>query len=116
MVRPKLLFCPAGLASQSGGSAPRVGATACGTVASSALSPDGPCRRGRCGPCRQVFPHLSQVARSHAPQGLVVVGVSLEPVSPQLQAFVQQQGSNMEYAVRCGPAAPGRSAALTRAQ
>lgn len=70
-------------------------------------------RRGRCGPCRQVFPHLSQIARAHAPQGLVVVGVSLEPASPQLQAFVQQQGRNMEYAVRCGPAAPGRFAALT---
>ncbi len=60
-----------------------------------------------------MFPHLSQIARAHAPQGLVVVGVSLEPASPQLQAFVQQQGRNMEYAVRCGPAAPGRFAALT---
>lgn len=46
-----------------------------------------------------MFPHLSKIARAHAPQGLVVVGVSLERASTQLHAFVQQQGSNMEYAV-----------------
>ena len=54
----------------------------------------------RCGPCRQVFPHLSQIARTYAAKGLVVVSVSLEPNSPQLQKFVQQQGNNMAYAVR----------------
>ena len=54
----------------------------------------------RCGPCRQVFPHLSQIARAYAAKGLVVVSVSLEPTSPQLQAFVEQQGNNMAYAVR----------------
>ena len=54
----------------------------------------------RCGPCRQVFPHLSQIARAYAAKGLVVVSVSLEPNSPQLQNFVQQQGNNIAYAVR----------------
>ena len=53
----------------------------------------------RCGPCLQVFPHLSQIARANAQHGLTVVGISLEPASPQLQSFVQQQGSNMDYAV-----------------
>ncbi|KAK9827725.1 hypothetical protein WJX81_005679 [Elliptochloris bilobata] len=52
-----------------------------------------------CGPCRQVFPHLSEIARKNAAHGLAVVGVSLEPVSPELQAFVQQQANKMEYAV-----------------
>ena len=47
-----------------------------------------------------MFPHLSQIARAYADMGLVVVSVSLEPNSPQLQKFVQQQGNNMAYAVR----------------
>ena len=29
-----------------------------------------------------------------------MVSVSLEPTSPQLQAFVEQQGNNVAYAVR----------------
>lgn len=47
-----------------------------------------------------MFPHLSQIARAYAAKGLVVVSVSLEPNSPQLQSFVQQQGNNVAYAVR----------------
>ena len=31
-----------------------------------------------CEPCRDEFPMLSEIARQHAPQGLVVMGVSLD--------------------------------------
>eukprot|EP00191_Tetraselmis_sp_GSL018_P014477 CAMPEP_0177584202 /NCGR_PEP_ID=MMETSP0419_2-20121207/3769_1 /TAXON_ID=582737 /ORGANISM="Tetraselmis sp., Strain GSL018" /LENGTH=201 /DNA_ID=CAMNT_0019073723 /DNA_START=229 /DNA_END=831 /DNA_ORIENTATION=+ len=51
-----------------------------------------------CGPCRQVFPHLSEIARRHRPKGLVVVGVTSEPKA-QVQGFVQQMGASMDYSV-----------------
>ncbi|GAB4818625.1 hypothetical protein N2152v2_005671 [Parachlorella kessleri] len=45
------------------------------------------------------FPHLSGLQRKFRDKGLRVVGVSLEEDSPQTRRFVEQQGSNMEYAV-----------------
>ena len=51
----------------------------------------------RCGPCRAVFPHLSKIARTYAEKGLVVVGISIEADSPQLDAFVARQ--QMDYTV-----------------
>ena len=68
----------------------------------------------RCEPCRQVFPHLSQIARTYADNGLVVVSVSLEPISPQLQAFLQQQGSNVAYTVRWRPVSECSACAQNR--
>lgn len=44
-----------------------------------------------------MFPHLSGIQQKNADQGLVVVGISLEADSPQLDAFVARQ--NMAYTV-----------------
>ncbi|KAK9863410.1 hypothetical protein WJX84_008614 [Apatococcus fuscideae] len=52
-----------------------------------------------CGPCRVVFPHISELARKHAKDGLKVVGICLEPPSAKLTNFVQQQGDKMDYTV-----------------
>ena len=54
----------------------------------------------RCGPCRVVFPHITDLAKKHEKDGLKVVGVCLEELSPKLTAFVQQQGDKMGYTVR----------------
>jgi len=51
----------------------------------------------RCGPCRAVFPHLSKIAKTYTDKGLVVVGISIEADSPQLDAFVARQ--QMDYTV-----------------
>ena len=51
----------------------------------------------RCGPCRAVFPHLSKIAGAYADKGLVVLGISIEADSPQLDAFVARQ--QMDYTV-----------------
>ena len=52
-----------------------------------------------CGPCRQIFPHLSDIARKFRPRGLVVAGITQEEDSPRLQQFVDQQGAGMDYNV-----------------
>lgn len=51
----------------------------------------------RCGPCRAVFPHLSEMQQRCADKGLVVIGISLEEDSPQLDTFVNRQ--KMDYTV-----------------
>jgi len=55
-----------------------------------------------CGPCRAVFPHISALQQKYKTRGLVVVGLSMEPDSPQLRDFVQRQGDKMQYTVACG--------------
>lgn len=50
-----------------------------------------------CGPCRQVFPHLSDIARKHRDRRLTVVGVTSEARS--VGSFVDQMGSGMDYVV-----------------
>mmetsp|Transcript_21619 Transcript_21619/g.67982 ORF Transcript_21619/g.67982 Transcript_21619/m.67982 type:complete len:208 (-) Transcript_21619:27-650(-) len=52
-----------------------------------------------CGPCRQVFPHLTDIARKNKAKGLFCVGITNERKSPQLAAFVQQQSYGMDYTV-----------------
>lgn len=54
----------------------------------------------RCGPCRAVFPHLSDIARKYKDKGLKVIGIGLEEDAPQLKQFVDSQGSKMDYTVR----------------
>lgn len=51
-----------------------------------------------CGPCRQVFPHLTRIYHERKAQGLIVVGISVTD-DPGLQAFVDQQGDKMGYIV-----------------
>ena len=53
----------------------------------------------RCGPCRQVFPHLSRIAHKYRDRGLKVIGLSLDDASPGLQQFVHSQGDKMDYSV-----------------
>ena len=55
----------------------------------------------RCGPCRQVAPHLSNIARKYRDKGLKVIGLSLDDVSPTLHQFVASQGDKMDYTVSC---------------
>eukprot|EP00056_Hartaetosiga_gracilis_P002886 m.57546 g.57546 ORF g.57546 m.57546 type:complete len:215 (-) comp11237_c0_seq2:1426-2070(-) len=52
-----------------------------------------------CGPCRSVFPHLSQIYDKNKSKGLVVVGVTQEPFAPKLMSFVSMQP--MSYPVAC---------------
>ncbi len=54
----------------------------------------------RCGPCRTMFPHLSEIARKYKEKGLKVIGIGLEEDSTQLKQFVESQGSKMDYTVR----------------
>lgn len=58
----------------------------------------------RCGPCRVVFPHLSEIQAKGAAAGLVVVGISLEEDSPQMDTFVNRQKMDYTVAVsqQCG--------------
>jgi thiol-disulfide isomerase/thioredoxin len=51
-----------------------------------------------CGPCRQVFPHLSRIYSQRKDKGLVVVGISVDD-DPGLAAFFEQQGDKMAYTV-----------------
>ena len=51
-----------------------------------------------CGPCRQVFPHLTAIYRSRQDKGLSVVGVSIED-DPSLPDFVKKEGDRMGYTV-----------------
>lgn len=51
-----------------------------------------------CGPCRQVFPHLTAIYKSRQGKGLSVVGVSIED-DPSLDAFVAKEGDRMGYTV-----------------
>lgn len=52
-----------------------------------------------CGPCHQMFPHLSSIASQHAQAGLKVVGISLDEggATYQLHSFVRSQ--KMDYVV-----------------
>lgn len=51
-----------------------------------------------CGPCRQVFPHLTAIYKKRQDQGLSVVGVSIED-DPTLPDFVRGEGERMGYTV-----------------
>jgi thiol-disulfide isomerase/thioredoxin len=51
-----------------------------------------------CGPCRQVFPHLTAIFKARKDQGLSVVGISVED-DPTLPDFVRGEGNRMAYTV-----------------
>ncbi len=50
-----------------------------------------------CGPCRDVFPHLSSLQDQYGSQ-LVILAVAMEELSV-LQPFVTSQGTNMDYTI-----------------
>ncbi|KAK3239141.1 hypothetical protein CYMTET_50910 [Cymbomonas tetramitiformis] len=52
-----------------------------------------------CGPCRQMFPHLTDLQRKN--KSLHIVGISTEQASPALTKFVESQGYAMDYTVAC---------------
>ena len=51
-----------------------------------------------CGPCRAAFPHLSELARRHKADGLVV-GVNIEGDAPLVHRVVTESGTKMDYNV-----------------
>ncbi|MGC8842043.1 MAG: TlpA family protein disulfide reductase [Candidatus Sumerlaeaceae bacterium] len=51
-----------------------------------------------CGPCRISIPHLAELQRKYAAQGVTIVGISDEP-KDTVQQFVATQGVSMPYAV-----------------
>lgn len=51
-----------------------------------------------CGPCKRSIPHLTQVQKKYADQGVIVIGVSDEAVAT-VQPFVTAQGASMDYRV-----------------
>lgn len=51
-----------------------------------------------CGPCKQSIPHLTELQRKHAGQGVIIVGVSSEPLN-DVAPFVAGQGDGMAYRV-----------------
>src|SRR5439155_1211873 len=56
-----------------------------------------------CGPCRVSIPHLTEMQKKFADQGVVFVGVSDEPADT-VKPFVEKMGDKMEYVVAIDPA------------
>ena len=56
-----------------------------------------------CGPCRASIPHLSELQKKFKDQGVVMVGISGEPVA-KVKPFVEQMGKKMDYTVACDDA------------
>ncbi len=53
-----------------------------------------------CGPCKVSIPHLSELQKKFKDKGVVVVGVTDEPVS-KVKPFVDKMGDQMAYVVAC---------------
>ena len=56
-----------------------------------------------CGPCRVSIPHLTEVQKKFKDKGVVIVGISDEPLA-KVEPFVKEQGEKMEYVVACDDA------------
>lgn len=55
-----------------------------------------------CPPCRVTIPHLTEVQKRFADQGVVVVGISSE-AAEKVKPFVAEQGDRMAYVVAVDP-------------
>mgnify|MGYP000467190631 CR=1 FL=1 len=55
-----------------------------------------------CPPCRASIPHLTEVQKKFKEQGVIVVGISDEPLD-KVKPFVEQQGDKMDYVVAVDP-------------
>jgi thiol-disulfide isomerase/thioredoxin len=55
-----------------------------------------------CGPCKRSIPHLSELYNKHRAQGLVILGISDEPVAT-VKPFVQKMSGTMSYVVGTDP-------------
>ena len=53
-----------------------------------------------CGPCKRAIPHINELYQKYRSRGLVVVGISDEPLS-KVKPFVTQMGPTMTYNVGC---------------
>ena len=51
-----------------------------------------------CPPCRESIPHLTTIQQEYRDKGVVVVGITDEPVA-EVRTFVNSMGSRMGYAV-----------------
>ncbi|KND01304.1 uncharacterized protein SPPG_03113 [Spizellomyces punctatus DAOM BR117] len=52
-----------------------------------------------CGPCRQVFPHLSELQRKYRDKDVYFIGITDENDENKIRSFVNSQGSSMDYTV-----------------
>jgi len=53
-----------------------------------------------CGPCMRSIPHLNELYAKHRGKGLVIMGISDEPMST-VRPFVNKKGGAMAYPVAC---------------
>jgi len=53
-----------------------------------------------CGPCRVSIPHLTELQKRWKDQGVIVVGVSDEPMAT-VKPFVEKMADKMDYTVAC---------------
>ncbi|HVS19651.1 MAG TPA: redoxin family protein [Planctomycetota bacterium] len=72
-----------------------------------------------CGPCVKSIPHLDDLARKYAEQGLTVIGVNvLENDPPKVKAFLERMQADMSYTVARDLLAPddegGRSGFMVK--
>jgi thiol-disulfide isomerase/thioredoxin len=52
-----------------------------------------------CGPCKRSIPHLTQLQKEFAEDGLKIVGISTDKESDLVNKFVRQQGMKMDYII-----------------
>lgn len=52
-----------------------------------------------CGPCRKSIPHLTEIQKRFADDGLVIIGVSTDSETEKVAPFVRSQGDKMAYTV-----------------
>jgi thiol-disulfide isomerase/thioredoxin len=52
-----------------------------------------------CGPCRQSIPHLTELQKAYADDGLTIIGVSTDSEIDKVAPFVRGQGEKMGYTV-----------------
>ena len=52
-----------------------------------------------CGPCRASIPHLTQLQKKYADQGVTMIGQNLGEGEKKVEPFVKQMGDKMDYRV-----------------
>ena len=52
-----------------------------------------------CGPCRKSIPHLTELQKQYADEGLTIIGVSTDSEKDKVAPFVRAQGEQMGYTV-----------------
>ncbi|KXS10826.1 thioredoxin-like protein [Gonapodya prolifera JEL478] len=68
-----------------------------------------------CPPCRQSIPHLSEVQAKYKSKDVFLVGVTNERNPKQIEQFVSQMGSQMDYVVALDPSNTAQEALMVPA-